>query len=153
MSATKPVARNKKAFRDYKIEERFEAGIALHGSEVKSLRAGQATLTEAYVEEVEGELFLVQCHISPYKFANINNHDPDRNRKLLMHRREIDKLSRRINERGYTAVALSLYFKNGRVKLELGLAHGKRQVDKRHDIRARDKARNTDREWKERSRG
>ncbi len=152
MSSTKLVARNKRAFRDYAIEERFEAGLSLLGSEVKSLRAGKASLTEAFIDEEAGELYLVQAHFAPYEFANLNNHDPMRRRKLLLHNHEIDRISRRINERGFTAVALSIYFKGGKAKLELGLAKGKRQVDKRHDIRQRDENREMEREMKLRNR-
>jgi SsrA-binding protein len=151
MSGEKMIARNKRALRDYFIEERFEAGLVLLGSEVKSLRAGQASLADAYIEEEEGELYLVQCHIPPYVYANILNHEPLRRRKLLMHRREIERISRRINERGFTAVALALYFKEGRAKLELGLARGKRQADKRHDIRSREENREMQRELRRRN--
>jgi len=153
MSKGKVVARNKKALRDYFIEDRLEAGIVLKGSEVKSLRDGRASLADAYVEEEDGELFLVQCHIGQYPFANIHNHEPLRRRKLLMHRQEIFKLSRKLNERGYTAVALCLYFRHGIAKVEIGLARGKRQIDKRHDIRKKDEARETAREIKRRRQG
>jgi SsrA-binding protein len=152
MSGTKLVARNKRAYRDYAIEEQFEAGLSLLGSEVKSLRAGKASLTEAFIDEEAGELYLVQAHIAPYEWANLNNHDPMRRRKLLLHGHEIDRISRRINERGFTAVALSIYFKGGKAKLALGLAKGKRQVDKRHDIRQRDENREMEREMKLRNR-
>lgn len=150
MSGTKTVTRNKRALRDYFVVERYEAGLVLKGSEVKSLRDGRANLADAHVEVVEGELFLVSCHISHYPFANIQNHDPVRPRKLLLNRIEISKISRRINERGYTAIPLAIYFKNGRAKVELGLARGKRQVDKRHDIRKRDEERDAARELKRR---
>lgn len=148
MTQTKIVARNKKALRDYFIEDRYEAGLVLRGSEVKSLRAGKGSLSDAYVEEEAGELYVVQCHIAQYEYANINNHEPLRRRKLLLNRQEIYKITRKILERGYTAVALSLYFKGGKAKLEIGLARGKRQVDKRHDIRRRDEDRETARELK-----
>ncbi len=151
MTGSKLVARNKRALRDYFIEERFEAGLSLLGSEVKALRAGKASLTEAFVETVEGELFLVQAHIAQYEYANINNHDPLRFRKLLLHRHEIERIGKRIRERGYTAVALSLYFKDGKAKLEIGLARGKRQVDKRHDLRQKDENREMQRELKNRN--
>jgi len=151
MTRTKVVARNRRAFRDYFIEERYEAGLVLKGSEVKSLRTARVSLSDAYLEEEGRELFLVGCHISPYPFANIHNHEPRRRRKLLMHRQEIDKLARKLNERGFTAVPLSIYFKQGVAKVEIGLARGKRQVDKRHDIRKRDEDRETAREVKHRA--
>ncbi len=151
MTANKVVARNKRAFRDYSIEERFEAGLSLVGSEVKSLRDGKASLTEAFIDRIDDELYLIQGHIAQYRYANINNHDPQRPRKLLLHRHEIDRIGKRITERGFTAVALSIYFKNGKAKLEIGLARGKRQVDKRHDIRKRDENRDMEREWKNRN--
>ena len=151
MSRNKMIARNKKALRDYFIEERYEAGLVLRGSEVKSLRAGKASLSDAYVEEEESELYVVQCHIAQYEYANIHNHEPLRRRKLLLNRREIDKITRKILERGYTAVALALYFKDGKAKVEIGLARGKRQVDKRHDIRRRDEGREMERELKRRN--
>ena len=150
MSGIKTVTRNKRALRDYFVVERYEAGLVLRGSEVKSLRDARANLADSHVEVVEGELFLVSCHISHYPFANIQNHDPVRPRKLLLNRLEIAKITRRITERGYTAIPLSIYFKNGRAKGELGLARGKRQVDKRHDIRKRDEARDAQRELKRR---
>lgn len=153
MSETKTVARNKRALRNYYVEERMEAGLVLLGSEVKSLRDGRGNLAEAFVEMDEGEVFLVQCHIAHYPFANMLNHEPLRRRKLLLHRLEIDKLSRKLLEKGYTAIALSIYFKNGKAKLEIGLAKGKRQVDKRQDIRKRDEARETAREMKRRRQG
>lgn len=151
MTGTKLIARNKRALRDYFIEERFEAGLSLLGSEVKALRAGKASLTEAYIEQEDSELFLVHAHIAQYEYANINNHDPLRSRKLLLHRHEIDRIGKRIRERGYTAVALSIYFKEGKAKLELGLARGKRQVDKRHDLRQKDENREMQRELKNRN--
>lgn len=149
----KVVARNRKALHEYFIEERLEAGLALRGSEVKSLRAGQASLADAYIEEVDGELFLVSCHIPPYAFSNLLNHEPLRPRKLLLHRQEIERLTRRIAERGYTAVALAIYFSGGKAKVEVGLARGKRQVDKRQDIRTRDEQREVRRELKQRNDG
>jgi SsrA-binding protein len=151
MSPNKLVSRNKRALRDYAIEERFEAGLSLVGSEVKSLRAGKASLTEAFIDRIDNELYLVQGHIPQYKYANLNNHEPQRPRKLLLHRHEIDRIAKRITERGFTAVALSIYFKNGKAKLEIGLARGKRQVDKRQDIRERDENRDMEREWKNRN--
>lgn len=150
MAERRNIARNRKAFKNYVIEERHEAGLELRGSEVKSLRAGKANLTDSYVQEEGHELFLVNCHINPYAFANMLNHEPLRKRKLLMHRVEIDKIGRKLNERGFTAVPLNLYFKGARVKLEFGLARGKRQADKRAEIRARDEQRDMEREFKNR---
>lgn len=142
----KVIVRNRRAFHDYFFEDRYEAGIALVGSEVKSLRDGRIGLGDAYVEEVSGELFLVGCNISHYPFANIGNHDPMRTRKLLMHRSEIRKIARKLTEKGYTAIPLSLYFKEGKVKVEVGLARGKKQFDKREDIKKRDADREAHRE-------
>lgn len=135
------VVRNKKARHDYFIEDTYEAGVSLLGSEVKSLRDGRANLTDAYAEVRQGELFMVGCHISEYPQANQFNHPPRRDRKLLMHRREIDKLTVKIEQRGYTLIPLSLYFKEGRVKVELGLGRGKRQYDKRATERKREQER------------
>jgi len=132
------VARNKKARHDYFIEETFEAGVVLQGSEVKSLREGRGSLGDAYAEVRNGEIFLVQSHISEYPFANQFNHPPLRERKLLMHRREIDKLRVKVEQRGYTLIPLSLYLKNGKVKAELGLGRGKKQYDKRASERKRE---------------
>lgn len=132
------VVRNKKARHEYFIDETYEAGVSLRGSEVKSLRAGRGNLTDAYAEVREGELYMVGCHISEYPQANQFNHPPRRDRKLLMHRREIDKLAVKIDQRGYTLIPLSLYFRNGKVKVELGLGRGKRQYDKRATERKRE---------------
>ena len=140
----KLVARNKRAFRDYFIGDRMEAGMVLLGSEVKSLRDGRVSLGDSYAEIRGGELFLIGCHISEYPWANQFNHEPLRERKLLMHKREIHRLGVKLNERGYTLVALQIYFKNGKVKMELGLAKGKRQYDKREAVRQRDLTRDLD---------
>lgn len=134
----KTIARNRKARHDYFISDTFEAGLVLKGTEVKSLREGRASLGDAYARIRDGELWLVNCHIDEYFQGNRFNHDPLRPRKLLMHRREIHKISIKINERGYTLVALSLYFKHGRAKVELGLAKGKKLFDRREDIKKRD---------------
>jgi SsrA-binding protein len=152
MSADKQVVRNRRATFDYQIEERFEAGLVLTGSEVKSLRDGKASLAEAFVQEADGELFLVQCHIAQYPFANILNHDPLRKRKLLLHAEEIRRIIRRITEKGFTAIPISIYFKNGKAKVEVGLARGKKQADKREDIKKRDAERDARRELRERNR-
>ncbi len=134
----KIVVRNRKARHEYRIEETFEAGLSLTGSEVKSLRAGNAHLQEAYCKVELGEAFLIGCHIAQFTHATYNNHDPVRKRKLLLHRREINKLKRSTSEKGFTIVPLSIYFRNGRAKLEIGLAKGKKSHDKRQDIAERD---------------
>ncbi len=137
--AKQVAAQNRRARRDFLIEESFEAGLVLTGSEVKSLRAGRASIAEAYVSERSGELFLQGAHIPEYAAATYNNHRPRRLRKLLVHRRELAKLVGQIRRQGYTLVPLSIYFnQKGRAKLEVGLAKGRRKADKRQDIKARD---------------
>jgi len=133
-----PICKNRRARRDYTIIDTYEAGLVLLGSEVKSLREGRASLGDAYAEVREGELILVGCHIAEYPWANQFNHEPLRERKLLMHRAEIRRLTVKLNERGFTLVPLQLYFKNGKAKVELGLAKGKRMVDKREAVKKRD---------------
>lgn len=128
-------ARNKRAFYDYEILERYEAGIVLQGTEVKAIREHQIRLQESHAQVKEGELWLENCHISPYSHGSIANHDPLRPRKLLLQRREIDKLFGRIVKRGLTLVPLSVYLKNGKVKVEIALARGKRNFDKRETSR------------------
>lgn len=134
----KKLAQNRQARHLYFIEETYETGIALTGTEVKSIRQGRANLKESYAEVRDGEVFLLGCHISPYAQGNIYNVDPLRKRKLLMHKREIHRLAGKIQEKGLTLVPLSLYLKDGRIKLELGLARGKKQYDKRASIAKRD---------------
>ncbi|OGR04032.1 MAG: SsrA-binding protein [Deltaproteobacteria bacterium RIFOXYA12_FULL_61_11] len=129
------ICTNRKARHDYFIEGSFEAGIVLTGTEVKSLRSGRANLRDAYAKVEGGELWLCNCHIDEYEFGNRFNHNPLRERKLLMHHREIIKLEVKTRERGFTIIPLSMYFKKGRVKLELGLAHGKRKYDKRQALK------------------
>jgi SsrA-binding protein len=146
----KVIAENRKARHDFHIVERVEAGIALTGTEVKSLRDGGGTIREAYAQLRDGELYLVGANIAPYKQGNIQNHDPLRDRKLLLHRREIEQLGVKVAQRGMTLVPLSLYLTNGKVKLELGLARGKEGVDKRHAIAERDARRQMERAVKER---
>jgi SsrA-binding protein len=146
----KVIAENRKARHDFHIVERVEAGIALTGTEVKSLRDGGGTIREAYAQLRDGELYLVGANIAPYKQGNIQNHDPLRDRKLLLHRREIEQLGAKVAQRGMTLVPLSLYLTNGKVKLELGLARGKEGVDKRHAIAEREARRQMDRAVKER---
>ncbi|BDV43275.1 SsrA-binding protein [Geotalea uraniireducens] len=134
----KLICNNKKAFHDYFIEEKFEAGMVLKGTEVKSLRMGKANLNDSFAIVKNGEAFLHNLHISPYDFGNRENHDPDRMRKLLLHKKEIGKLFGRIREQGYSVVPLRLYFKNGMVKVEIGLAKGKKLYDKREDMKKND---------------
>jgi SsrA-binding protein len=140
----KLVCRNKRAYRDYFISETFEAGMVLLGSEVKSLREGRASMGDAYATVREGELFLVGCHIAEYPWANQFNHEPLRERKLLMHRREIRRLGTKVRERGFTLVPLQIYFLKGKAKVQLGLAKGKRMYDKREAVRDRDVERDLD---------
>ena len=147
----KTIATNRKAYHDFHIDEKFEAGVVLSGTEVKSLREGKANLKESYARIKDGEIFLVNAHISPYSCGNIYNHEPKRERKLLMHKREIDRLYGKVRERGYTLVPLSLYFnEKNRVKVEFGLAKGKTSYDKREDIKRRDEKRINDRESRSR---
>ena len=145
------MASNRKAYHDYFIEETLEAGIVLVGTEVKSLRSGRITLRDSYAEIRDGELYLVGVHISPYEQGTVWNHDPMRVRKLLVHHREIDRLAGRVNERGYSVVPTKVYFKDGRAKVELGLARGKRLYDKRADLAKKDAQRDVERSLKERS--
>ena len=133
------IVENRKAFHDYFIEERFEAGLALEGWEVKAIRAGRAQLKEAYVVIKDGELMLIGAHISPLSTASTHVHaDPTRTRKLLMHREEINRLVGKVERAGYTLTPLNLHYKNGRIKLEVGLAKGKKQHDKRATLRERE---------------
>ena len=139
------VATNRQAGFRYHLLERLEAGIVLQGSEVKSLREGAVQLKDAYAEVRHGEVWLRNMHIAPYKPAAGENHDPDRPRKLLLHRREIDKLDIKLTQRGYTLIPLSIYLKNGTIKLEVGLARGKRQYEKRESKKAAEADREIDR--------
>lgn len=146
------IAENRKARHNYTIVDTFEAGMVLVGTEVKSLREGRANLKDAYAKIKNGEIYVHQLHITPYAFAYYNNHEPLRVRKLLLHRREIKKLTVKINESGFTLIPLKMYFKAGKVKLLLGLAKGKRKYDKRETIRRRDEQRDLDRALKYRNR-
>ena len=141
----KVIARNRRARHDYHIEDTIEAGLVLTGTEVKSLRAGRASLTEAFAQISGDELWLHGLHIPEYAQGTWTNHDPRRTRKLLLHRKEIDRLASQVAERGFTIVPLSLYFSGGKAKVELALARGKRTYDKRHDLARRDAAREVDR--------
>jgi len=147
----KIAAQNRKAHHDYFVEDRYEAGIELAGTEVKSIRAGTLNLKDAWCETKSGELFVHGMHISPYEKGNIFNKDPERVRRLLMHKREIRKLQALVKQDGYTLVPLSVYFKDARVKLEVGLCKGKKSYDKRETIAKRDALREMDRHMKERN--
>ena len=144
----KVVAENRKARYDYHIEDKFEAGMVLKGTEVKSLRRGRCNLKDSYARIVNGEVWVLNMHIGPYPFAYYNNHDPLRPRKLLLHRHEIKKLYGKVNEKGYALIPLKLYFKDGKAKLDLALARGKQSHDKRETIRRRDQKRELERERK-----
>lgn len=147
----KVVVTNRKAFHDYFIEEKFEAGIVLQGTEVKSLRDGRANLQDSYAAARDGEIFLYNCHISPYSHGNIMNHDPTRPRKLLLHKKEINKLMGKTQQKGLTLVPLRIYFsKRGHAKVELGLAKGKKLYDRRESIKAREAGREVERAIKSR---
>jgi SsrA-binding protein len=151
-SGTRLITENRRARHDYHLLERVEAGIALSGTEVKSLREGGASLRRAFGDVRGGEIYLVGAHIPVYAQGNLMNHDPDRDRKLLLHRREIDSLAGKVQERGLTLIPTRLYFKDGRAKVELALARGKEARDKRRDIAERDARRQIERAMKSRSR-
>lgn len=145
---TKLVAGNKKAFHEYFIEEKYEAGISLAGTEVKSLRMGKCSIKEAFIRLRNGEVYVYNMHISPYEKGNIFNKDPIRERKLLLHRHEIRKIEGQIAQKGYTMVPLNVYFKGSLVKIEVGLAKGKKLYDKRQDIAKKDQRREAERKFK-----
>ena len=144
----KLVANNKKAYHDFFIDETYEAGIALHGTEVKSLRMGKCSIKESFIRIEDGEMFVYGMHVSPYEKGNIFNKDPLRVKKLLLHRYEINKLLGKIKEKGFTLVPLQVYFKNGKAKVEIGLARGKKLYDKRADIAKKDMKREAEKEFK-----
>ena len=144
----KLVANNKKAYHDYFIDETYEAGIELHGTEVKSMRMGKCSVKESFVRIEKGEVFVYGMHVSPYEKGNIFNKDPLRVRKLLLHRAQINKLDSKLAEKGYTLVPLQVYFKDGRAKVEIGLARGKKLYDKRQDIARKDQRREAEKEFK-----
>ena len=148
----KLVANNKKAYHDYFIEEKYEAGLVLHGTEVKSLRMGKCSIKEAFIRIENGEVFIYGMHISPYEKGNIFNKDPLRVRKLLLHKSQIQKLIGNSAEKGYTIVPLQVYFSNGRAKIEIGLAKGKKLYDKRQAIAKKDQKREAEKELKVRLR-
>ncbi len=148
---TKLIANNKKAYHDYFIEEEYEAGIALHGTEVKSLRQGHCSVKESFIRIDNNEVMIYGMHVSPYEKGNIFNRDPLRPKKLLLHRYEINKLQGRIKEKGYTLVPLKVYLKDSLVKVEIGLARGKKLYDKRADIAKKDMRREAERDFKVRN--
>ena len=144
----KLVANNKKAYHDYFIEETYEAGIVLHGTEVKSMRLGKCSIKESFIRIEDGEIFVYGMHVSPYEKGNIFNKDPLRVKKLLMHKAEINKIAGKITVKGYTLVPLQVYFNKGKVKVEVGLAKGKKLYDKRETIAKKDARRESEREFK-----
>ena len=146
--SVKLIANNKKAYHDYFIEGTYETGIALHGPEVKSLRMGKCSIKESFIRVENGEVFVYGMHISPYEKGNIFNKDPLRVKKLLMHRYEINKITGKMAEKGYTLVPLKVYFKGSLVKVEIGIAKGKKLHDKRQDIAKRDQRREAEKEFK-----
>ena len=150
---TKLVASNRKAYHDYSIEDTWEAGIVLTGTEVKALRAGRASLVDGFAEIEDREVWMIGVHIAEYSQGTWTNHSPRRRRKLLLHRSEIERIERKVSEKGFTLVPLSLYFKDGRAKVEIGLARGKRQYDKRQTLAARDARRDMEREIGRRAKG
>lgn len=147
-AGTKMIAQNKKARFNYTVTESLECGIELKGTEVKSVKAGNISFPDAFAEISNGEVWLKQLHISEYAFSSVFNHDPDRPKKLLLHRDEIKRLNRKVEEKGVTLIPLDFYLKNGRVKVNLGLCRGKKQYDKRSDIRERDIQRDMQRDFR-----
>ena len=147
----KLIANNKKAYHDFFIDETYECGIALHGTEVKSMRMGKCSIKEAFVRIEDGEVFVYGMHVSPYEKGNIFNKDPLRVKKLLLHKYEINKLLGKIKEKGYTLVPLQVYYKDGKVKVEIGLARGKKLYDKREAIAKKDQRREAEKEFKVRN--
>jgi len=147
----KILAVNRKARYNYSVEEKLECGIVLQGTEVKSLRNGQFSFSDSYAIVNNLELWLIQLHISPYDHGNIHNHDPERRRKLLVHKQEIKKMSRKVDEKGFTLVPLKIYLKDSKIKVELGICRGKNVQDKRHTIRDREDKLSVAREFRQRS--
>ncbi len=145
MADRKSLARNRRAFHEYHVEEKLEVGIVLQGTEVKSMRRGKFSFADAYGRVKNGELWLIGLHIAEYTHGNLFNHDPTRSRKLLCHAEEIDRLRRRVEEKGFTLVPLEFYLKQGLIKLELGVCRGKKLYDKRESLKAKDQKREMDR--------
>lgn len=148
--AGKVIAQNKKAYHDYFIEETFEAGLVLQGTEIKAIRAGRVNLKDSYAQIVSGEIFLIGMHVSPYEQGNRYNHDPLRTRKLLLHKKEIDKLIGETKQDGYSIVPVKLYLKNGFAKVLIGLAKGKKKFDKREDLKKKEAKRDIERAFRDR---
>lgn len=147
----KLIANNKKAYHDYFVDEKYETGLVLHGTEVKSIRMGHCSIKEAFVKIENEEVWVYGMHVSPYEKGNIFNKDPERPKKLLMHKSEIRKLLGKVKEKGYTLVPLQVYFSKGKAKLEIGLCRGKKLYDKRQDIAKRDQKREAERDFKVRN--
>ena len=150
-NSIKIIAQNKKAYHDYFVEEKYEAGVELFGTEVKSIRAGKVNVKESYCDIKDGEVFVLGMHISPYEQGNVFNKDPLRPKKLLLHKREILKLFGLVAQKGYTLVPLQVYLKNSRVKIEIGLCRGKKLYDKREDMARNDAKRDMERAFKSRN--
>jgi SsrA-binding protein len=150
-SGVKIIAVNRKAFHNYTIDETFECGIELKGTEVKSVKAGQMSFPDAFAKIVDDEVWVQGLHISEYVYSSVFNHDPDREKKLLLHAQEIKRLRRKVDEKGFTLVPIRFYLKKGRVKVELALCKGKKMADKREDIKERDMKRELQREFRERN--
>ena len=152
-SPVKILAQNRKAHFNYAIEDSIECGIVLEGTEVKSVRAGNISFPDAFAEIQNGEIWLKSFHITPYVYSSIFNHDPDRPKKLLLHRDEIKRLTRKVEEKGFTLIPLDIYLKNGKIKIQLGICKGKKLFDKRSDIRERDMRRDIQREFRKKNDG
>jgi len=152
-SPVKILAQNRKAHFNYAIEDSIECGIVLEGTEVKSVRAGNISFPDAFAEIQNGEIWLKSFHITPYVYSSIFNHDPDRPKKLLLHRDEIKRLTRKVEEKGFTLIPLDIYLKNGKIKIQLGICKGKKLFDKRSDIRERDMKRDIQREFRKKNDG
>lgn len=152
-SGNKLIANNKKAYYDYFIDEKYEAGLVLHGTEVKSLRQGKCSIKEAYIQIINGEVFVINMNITPYEKGNIFNKDPLRPKKLLLHQSEINKLEGQTSQKGFTIVPLQVYLSRGRVKMEIGLARGKKLYDKRDSIAKKDQQREALKDFKVRNLG
>ena len=153
MSDRKLIAENRKARFNYFVEESYECGIALEGTEVKSVKNGNISFPDAFAEVINGEIWVKNFHISEYSFSSVFNHDPDRPKKLLLHKEEIKRIIRKVDEKGYTLIPLDFYLKNGRVKMTLGICKGKKQFDKRATIKDRDIQRDIQREFSDKLRG
>ena len=152
-SGNKLIANNKKAYYDYFIEDKYEAGLVLHGTEVKSLRMGKCSIKESYVQIINGEVFIINMNITPYEKWNIFNRDPLRPKKLLLHKQEINKLAGKTSQQGYTIVPLQVYISNGKMKIEIGVGKGKKNYDKRDSIAKKDQQREAQKEFKIRNLG